>query len=153
LLRELSASSGGDDQSRKEKPIMVNGVSGSSETQGSSAQGKMQKMKEDVLSAVASELGESESDLQQGLAGGQSLTQLAAAKGISSDDLKSTIAGVVQKDMPNASPDQVANVTNRMMQGAHGHHHGGHHMHTDDSSTTSTTTPAVPDGSTVSVVA
>ncbi|HEX4385091.1 MAG TPA: hypothetical protein VH083_19165 [Myxococcales bacterium] len=132
---------------------MVNGVSGSSETQASSAQGKMQKMKEDVLSAVASELGESESDLQKGLSGGQSLTQLAAAKGISSDDLKSTIAGVVQKDMPNASPDQVANVTNRMMQGAHGHHHGGHHMHTDDSSTTSTTTPAVPDGSTVSVVA
>ena len=130
---------------------MVNGVSGAGQASGSQAQEKMQQVKEDVMSAVASELGESEADLQQGLAAGQSLQQLAAAKGISSDDLKSTIAGVVQKDMPNASPDQIANVTSRMMQGAHGHHHhgGGHHVQPDDSSTT----PAVPDGSTVSVIA
>jgi hypothetical protein len=132
---------------------MVNGVSGASQASGNQAQDKLQQVKEDVLSAVASQLGESEADLQKGLSGGQSLQQLAAAKGISSDDLQSTIAGVVQKDMPNASPDQVANVTSRMMQGAHGHHHhGGHHVQADDSATT-TATPAVPDGSTVSVIA
>jgi hypothetical protein len=135
---------------------MVNSIGGGSgAVSGSAAQEKMKQTQEDVLAAVASELGETEADLQKGLASGKSLTDLAAAKGISQDDLKSTIAGVVQKDMPNASPDQVANITNRMAQVHGGGHHHGHHAHAADASTavTPAATPDPATGSTVDIVA
>jgi hypothetical protein len=135
---------------------MVNAIGGGSgSVSGSAAQEKMKQTQEDVLAAVAKELGETEADLQKGLASGKSLTDLAAAKGISQDDLKSTIAGVVQKDMPNASPDQVANITNRMAQVHGGGHHHGHHAPAVDASTAvaPVTTPDPATGSTVDIVA
>jgi hypothetical protein len=135
---------------------MVNalGNSGASPVSGTSTQDKMQQMREDVLSAVASQLGESEADLQKALAGGKSLTDLAKAKGVSKDSLQSTIAGVVQKDMPNASAAQVSNVTNRIMH-AGGHHHGHHaHSATDTAAATpATAATGATTGSTVDVVA
>jgi hypothetical protein len=139
---------------------MVTSIGGSGSTSGTSAQDQMKQTREDVLAAVAQELGESEADLQKGLQSGKSLTDLAAAKGVSKDDLQATIAGVIKKDMPNASATQVANIATRMMNGPHGHH-GHHHAQaasTTDTSTSDTNTsdPASPDyvaGSTVSVVA
>jgi hypothetical protein len=137
---------------RCRRVFMVNSLSGSgaSPISGSSSQEQMQQMQQDVLNAVASQLGESASDLQKALASGKSLTDLAKAKGVSADALKTTIAGVVQKDMPNASADQIANVTKRIM-GGHHHHHGG-------SASAAPAAPAAADaasapGSTVSVVA
>jgi hypothetical protein len=129
---------------------MVNPIGSSgagSVSDSSSAQEKMRQVRDDVLSAVASKLGESQSDLQKALSGGQSLADIAKAKGVSQQDLQSTISGVVQEDMPNASPGQVSNIANRLA-GAGGHHHHGHHAQA-----TTQPVPSPTDDSTVNVVA
>jgi hypothetical protein len=139
---------------RADESGMVNSISGSSgagSVSDSSAQDKMRQMREDVLTAVASQLGESEADLKKAMSSGQSLAQIAQAKGVSSQDLQTTIAGVVQKDMPNASADQVSNIANRISgAGGHHHHHGGHHA---QATTQPVAAPSPADDSTVSVVA
>jgi hypothetical protein len=133
---------------------MVNAIgSGAGSVSGASAQEKMKQMRDDVLAAVASEMGESEADLQKGLSSGKSLADLATAKGISKNDLQSTIAGVVKKDMPNASADQITNLTNRMSQMHGGGHHHGQHAHTDASTVAPATTPDPTTGTSVDIVA
>jgi uncharacterized protein YidB (DUF937 family) len=56
---------------------------------------------EKTLSAVADKLGISTGDLKKQLQSGQSLTDIAAAKGLDKDDLVSTIAST----LPSAGPD------------------------------------------------
>lgn len=99
------------------------------------------------MDAAANLLGMSESDLRTALQSGQSLSQIATSKGISQDQLVSTIASAIQQANPNVSADQATKVATAMAtrtpgsQGsgaaqaadgtgqvaASGHHHHHHH--------------------------
>jgi hypothetical protein len=71
----------------------------------------------DAMGAVAKKLGMSADDMRTALQGGESLTQLASSKGVSTDDLKNTIQSSLKADLPNASSTQLQNLTNRMISG------------------------------------
>jgi uncharacterized protein YidB (DUF937 family) len=62
------------------------------------------------LEAAANLLGMSEGDLRTALQGGQSLSQIATSKGISQDQLVSTIASAIQQANPDVSADQATKV-------------------------------------------
>jgi uncharacterized protein YidB (DUF937 family) len=62
------------------------------------------------MEAAANLLGVSESDLRTALQGGQSLSQIAASKGISEDQLVSTISSAIQQANPDISADQANRV-------------------------------------------
>jgi uncharacterized protein YidB (DUF937 family) len=62
------------------------------------------------MEAAANLLGMSESDLQTALQGGRSLSQIAASKGVSQDQLVSTISSAIQRANPDISADQAKRV-------------------------------------------
>jgi hypothetical protein len=101
------------------------GISSLSSNQGqvSSAQREQfQKTREAALSAAADALNESPDDLKKDLASGKSLGDLAAEKGVSTDDLQAKIEQAVKQANPNASDDQTAKIAQRMISGHHHHH-------------------------------
>jgi hypothetical protein len=96
---------------------------GSNQGQVSSAQREqMQKTREAALSAAADALNESPDELKKEMASGKSLGDIAAEKGVSTDDLQSKIEAAVKEANPNASDDQAAKITQRMISGHHHHH-------------------------------
>lgn len=85
-----------------------------------------------ILGSVSNLLGTTPDDLRQSLRTGESLSDLASQKGISSDSLVSTIAGALQSTGASAPAgtdfNQVAQqIADRKR--VEGHHHGGHHHH------------------------
>jgi hypothetical protein len=84
---------------------------------------------EKVLDAVADKLGMKTSDLEADLQKGQSLTDIATSKGVSKDDLVSTIKNALGTDATDALATRIAD-----HKGGHHHHH--HHVESSDSSTT-----------------
>lgn len=66
------------------------------------------------MEAAAKLLGMSESDLRTAMRGGQSLSQIASSKGISQDQLVSTIATAIQQANPSISADRAQMVATEM---------------------------------------
>ncbi len=114
----------------------LDSVTSSQQTAGTPG-GAFAQARSNVMSAVASELGVSSSDLQSQLQSGKSLSQLASAAGISSDDLNATITGALQKSGLPASTDISAMATRMAnhVSGQHHHHHAQASSSTDSSST------------------
>jgi len=77
-----------------------------------------------VMKAVSSELGISQSQLQSQLQAGQSLSQIATADGVSSDQLNATITKALQQSNLPAGTD-IATLATKMANHVAGHHH--HH--------------------------
>jgi DNA-binding phage protein len=95
-----------------------------------------------VMSAVANELGISQSDLQTQLRSGKSLSDVAAAAGISSDQLTATITTALQKSNLPAGTD-VAALATQMATRVGGHHHHHQAAATSDPTSTSSTSDLV----------
>ena len=96
------------------------GVSGASGTTFTQA-------RQDALNAAANAPQMSPSALRTALANGETLGQLASAKGISATDLQNTIETSLKKDLPGASAAQLSALASRMVNGSHAHGaHGGH---------------------------
>lgn len=102
----------------------------------------MASARTNVLTAVASELGMSQVQLQAQLQSGKSMAQLATAAGVSSDQLNATITSALQQSNLPAGTD-IAGLANKMANHVGGHHH----LHADAaasaSSTTSTSDPTI----------
>ena len=94
----------------------IDGTNGASSTTGTDPSQYMDAMK-DAMGAVAKKLGMSADDMRTALKGGETLTQLASSKGVSSDQLQSTIQSSLKADLPNASSTQLQNLTSRMISG------------------------------------
>jgi hypothetical protein len=79
-----------------------------------------------VLKAVSTELGITPAQLQSQLQSGKSLSQVASAAGVSSDQLNATITSALKQSNLPAGTDLSALAT-RMANhvGGHHHHHGG----------------------------
>lgn len=82
-----------------------------------------------ALDAVAQELGMSTDDLTHALAGGQSMTEIAASKGVSKGDLVATIAGTLPATGPDGQPVDATAAANRIADHTrtvgHTHHASG----------------------------
>jgi hypothetical protein len=102
----------------------------------------MSTARSDVMTAVAKELGVTSSQLQTQLSSGQSLSQLASAAGISSDQLNATITSALQQSGLPAGTD-VSALASRMA-----NHVGGHHHHHGSGSSTDPTALTDPTSST-----
>jgi uncharacterized protein YidB (DUF937 family) len=87
--------------------------------------------------AAAQKLGMSDDDLRSALQSGSSLADVAASKGVSTDDLVSAVAGSLQgAQLPDgaSATDLATNLVNRKGGGGgHGHHH--HHASSSTDST------------------
>ena len=113
------------------------------------------------MGAAAQLFGMSAQDLRSALAGGQSLDDIAKAKGVSQDDLRSTITHALSGASPQGSSAPSDATLDRIADRIathHGGHHGGHghHHHMDASSavgapTETATSP--PDSSRLDTVA
>lgn len=83
--------------------------------------------REKTLDAVAQKLGMSTDALKQSLADRTSMTDLAASKGVSQDDLVSTIAGTLPATGPAGQPIDATAMATRIAghtrPAGHGHHH------------------------------
>jgi hypothetical protein len=123
-----------------------------------------QNVRNTVQSAVAGALGISVSQLQSDLSGGQSMSQVAQANGMSASTLTSTITAALQSaggggssstsstagtssDFVSQLANQIATMTGNGPQssgvgGPSGHHHH-HHHHGDGSSTTGNSSDSV----------
>ena len=98
--------------------------------------GAMAEARTNVMSAVATELGVTQTQLQSELQSGKSLSQLASAAGISSDKLTSTITAALQKSGLPAGTDLSAMAT-RMANRVGGQHHHHHAPPADSTDSTS----------------
>ena len=79
-----------------------------------------------VMSSVANLLGKSQDDLRSSLQSGLSLSDLASQKGISQDQLVSTVSQALQSAgglPPGADPNAIAQKIVERKGGHHGHHH------------------------------
>ena len=94
-----------------------------------------------VMSAVAGELGISQSDLQSQVQSGRSLADIAKTAGISSDQLNATITGALQKAGLPAGAD-ISTMASRMASHVGGHHHHKPEAAQDSTATDSTSTTA-----------
>ena len=106
---------------------MVDGINGTSAAADAFSTGSSpyaQAMNQ-AMGAVAQELGMTQPQLQSALQGGQTLEQIASAKGISSTQLQGTIQSALQSALPNASSTQVDNLAKRLEGGHHAHHAHG----------------------------
>ncbi|OIQ77129.1 hypothetical protein GALL_411850 [mine drainage metagenome] len=110
--------------------MSVNSISGLSSTsrmsESSEARGGFRAEMKKAMDAVASKLGMNVSDLQAQLKSGKSLTDIAGAKGVSANDLLSTIkqslsASGVSGNSLDAMATRIAN-----------HKGGGHHRADND---------------------
>ncbi|MGO9877037.1 MAG: hypothetical protein ACLPVY_24940 [Acidimicrobiia bacterium] len=97
-----------------------------------------------TLGPVAQLFGMSTSQLDQALQSGESLNDIASAKGVSQSDLIAAISQGIQQSQPPGtvalSATQLTNLANRIA-GHHHHHHGGGGGGSSSSSTTSSTNP------------
>ena len=79
-----------------------------------------------VMSSVANLFGMSSDDLRSSLQGGLSLSDIASQKGISQDQLVSTVSQALQSAgglPPGADPNAIAQKIVERKGGHHGHHH------------------------------
>lgn len=111
----------------------------------SSSASSFTQARQDALNAVANELGISATDLRSSLSSGETLTQLAASKGVSSTALQSTIETALKADLPNASDSQISGLASRIASGHHGHHGHGHSAEVSGSSGSSSSGAAATD--------
>jgi hypothetical protein len=117
----------------------------------------MSTARTNVLSAVSSELGISQTQLQSQLQSGKSLAQIASAAGVSSDQLNSTITTALQQSNLPAGTD-IASLATKMANHVPGHHH--HHggapsataATTDSTSSTSSSASTAADESALSTL-
>ena len=107
----------------------LSGIGAATGTASASDAAAFTQARQDAMNAAATALGMSPTDLRTAMSSGETLTQLAAAKGISSADLQGTISAALKKDLPNATAAQLNTLSSRMMTGSqHAQHaHGGHH--------------------------
>ena len=87
--------------------------------------GQMQQ----VLQSVSSLLGMDQSDVRSALRGGQSLSDLASQKGISSDKLTAAITSALQSSgtaLPAGT--DVSQLAQKIADHKRGGHHHGHHQ-------------------------
>jgi hypothetical protein len=110
---------------------------------------QLAKTRQAALGAAASLFDMSPGELQAELGSGKSLSDVAADKGVSQDDLRKTIQAAVAQVNPNASDNQIANLVQRA---ASGHHHG-HHHHQAPPPADAGSTSSLPADSTISVKA
>lgn len=106
---------------------------------------------QDVTAAVAKELGMSTDDLDQALRSGQSLDEIAQSKGVSHDDLVSTISQSLQSTAgagQSTDPGQLVQLAERIA-GAKGHHHHHHRADGDRGATATTATTTAATAATV----
>ncbi len=82
--------------------------------------------RDNVMTAVAGELGITQAQLQAQLQSGQSLAQVASAAGVSSDQLDATITNALQQSNLPPGTD-ISSLATKMSThvGGHHHHHGG----------------------------
>jgi len=96
-----------------------------------------------TLGPVAQLFGMSTSQLDQALQSGESLNDIATAKGVSQSDLINAISQGIQQSQPPGtvalSATQLTNIANRIA-GHHHHHHGGGGGGGGSSSSSSSTT-------------
>jgi len=102
---------------------MATSIDSVSSTYSTTDSTQLTQARQDALAAAAKELGMSSTDLRSELASGESLTDIANSKGVSPQDLQSTMEAAMKKDLPNASASQLSTMTSRMMA------HHGHHAH------------------------
>jgi hypothetical protein len=67
-----------------------------------------------AIDAAANLLGMSAGDLRTALNGGQSLSSIAASKGVGQDDLVKAMAGAIEQANPNVSADQATRIATAM---------------------------------------
>lgn len=104
--------------------MTINGItSASTNATGAVDRSAMRQRMDKVYNAVADKLGISADDLKTQLQSGKSLTEVAADKGMSKDDLLATIKEAIGTDTPpGTSVDDLATrIADRK-----GHHHGHH---------------------------
>ena len=114
---------------------------------------QFQQTREAAMSAAADALNESPDQLKQELSSGKSLSDIAAEKGVSTDDLQKSMEAAVKQANPNLSDDQAASITQKMISGHHHHHHAHAQQPPATTDPTSTTDPNLPPDSTISVKA
>lgn len=123
-------------------------------SQASSQTNPFAQARSNVMTAVASKLGLSQTQLQTALQSGQSLSDIATKAGVSTTDLDSTISTALKASGLPAGTD-ISAMTSRMA-GHHRHHHSSATStaaSSDSSSLSSTDITALTDstGSTTSV--
>ncbi len=101
-------------------------VSGIDPTSGLQAQYGSQSPLQQVMGAVSNELGMSQDDVRTALRSGSSLADLATQKGISGDQLTSTISQALQSN-GTSSADTTALANRIANHKGGGHHHHHHH--------------------------
>ena len=142
--------------------LFSSSTAASSSTSGVQSHLGRHRMDTKVLSAVADKLGMSADDLKTQLSSGKSLADVATSKGLSRQDLISTIKSALTSTAatgisgtPTASNtpslDDIANKIADKVHGNHHHHHAGATTPTPSSTptTTSTTTQLLGLGSTL----
>jgi hypothetical protein len=112
----------------------LNGVSPYVFGQAGAAQGYGSAMHQ-VMSSTSQLLGMSEQDLRTSLRSGQSLSDLAAQKGVSKDDLVSTVSAAISSSQGGVQSTQdptalAQRIVDRKAGGHHAHHH--HHRPVED---------------------
>jgi hypothetical protein len=105
----------------------VNGVSPYTFGQAGAAQGYGSAMHQ-VMSSASQLLGMSEQDLRTSLRSGQSLSDIAAQKGVSKDDLVSTVSSAISSSQGGVQSAQdptalAQRIVDRKGGGGHHHHH------------------------------
>jgi hypothetical protein len=81
---------------------------------------------EKTLKAVADKLGMDVDSLRSALTGGATMSSLAAQKGVSQDDLVSTIAGTLPRQTPDGTAVDTKEMATRIANGTAPAHHGHH---------------------------
>jgi hypothetical protein len=110
----------------------VNGVSPYVFGQAGAAQGYGSAMNQ-VMSSTSQLLGMSEQDLRTSLRSGQSLSDLAAQKGVSKDDLVSTVSSAISSSQSGVQGTQDPTaLAQRIVDRKGGGHHHHHHKQTSD---------------------
>jgi DNA-binding phage protein len=127
--------------------MSVNTISGASVTATSG--GSFASARNNVMSAVAGQLGISQSDLQSQLKSGQSLADVAKAAGMSSEQLTDTITAALKKSNLPAGTDVSAMATRMTNHVGGKHHHRAAAAASSASDTSSSSTPATSSSSAV----
>ena len=110
----------------------LNGVSPYVFGQAGAAQGYGSAMNQ-VMSSTSQLLGMSEQDLRTTLGSGESLSDIAAQKGVSKDDLVSTVSSAISTSQGNVQSTQDPTaLAQRIVDRKGGGHRRHHHQQTSD---------------------
>ena len=111
---------------RKGSPMTtpIGGVASTWATSAAQSTNPMSTARNNVMTAVAKSLGITATQLQTKLQSGESLSQVASAAGVSSDQLNATITSALQQSNLPAGTD-IAAIATRMANHVGGHHHHG----------------------------